>query len=123
MLELPGRQDQWVLPADGDPEAKLDHPEYEAVPEKTVPPEFLVHQANRVLQALQETKATVGRLERLGNREPRAVRAPKAKLDPRDLVGRKVARGTVALMVQREKLERKALLVKTDPPELLVEMV
>lgn len=123
MLELLGRQGRWVILADGDPEAKMDHLEIEAVLEKMAPLEYLVHQENRVLQGFQEPKATAERLERLGNRDPRADRARKAKLDPRDLEGRKVARGTAALMVQRENLEKRDLLVKTDLPELRVETV
>jgi len=123
VLELPDHQGQWVIPADGVPEAKLDRPVNEAVLEKMAPLEYLAHQENRVLQGLQELKATVGRLERLDKTDPRAVRAAKAKLDLRDRVGRKVARETAALMVQREKLENRDQLVKTDPPELLVEMV
>lgn len=87
MLGLLGHQGQWVILADGDREAKLDHLENEAVLERMVALEYLVHQENRVLQGLQELKATAGRLERLGNRDHRAARDLKAKLDPRDLVG------------------------------------
>lgn len=123
MLELLGRKGQWVILVDRGPEAKLDHLDNEAVLEKMVPLEYLVHLENRVLQGLQELKATAGRLERLGNRDPRAARDLKALLDPRVLVGRKVARETAALMVQREKLEKRDQLVKTDPPEFLVETV
>lgn len=122
-MELLGHQGQWVILADGDREAKLDHKGNEAVLEKMVVLEYLVHQENRVLQGLRALKATAERLERLGNRDPKAARDLKAKLDPRDLVGRKVARETAALMVQREKLEKRDQLVKTDPPDFLVETV